>query len=125
MLRLTAKLMLSSILFFPLNIVSAEIISCDDLDLTADNLKELYETFHDALHDSESEILNQNNVLDNMLRDVSDNLQIISSSREEHRLLRLVNSMEDAWVNKNNILFAEATDNSINELDRIIQKDCN
>lgn len=117
------SLIIAFILFLPLNINSAEILSCDDLDLIADDLKELYDTFHDVLHDAEE--LTESAVLDNILSDVSDNLHIVSSTKNNNKLLGNINSMEDAWINKKHEMFAAAMDDAIDNLDRLIQKECN
>jgi hypothetical protein len=104
---------------FSVNSFAQEKLSCADLEASANDLDDIADGFHAA-----ADSINENDAVDQALRNIIDSLHMIAGSEQESDLSLNVGRLEVSWQNMDSENFALALDATINSFDRLLQRDC-
>jgi len=112
------KYMFFLIFLLSSSVNAAERLSCDQLDGLAGSLDELGTAF------TQAGTIEVGGELDNALADVINALYEVADVEKEATLDAYVGDLEAGWKNMDAEAFAQALDDVIGSLDRLLRRDC-
>ena len=97
---------------------AVEKLSCFEMAAVADNLEDLA----DAIQSTS--VIQEDDPVDILLRDMIDDLHIIAASESEGDLSAYVSDLENAWHNMDFDYLADSLEGVIDSFDRLLRRDC-